>query len=281
MGMKDLLVTYIDRIGETDAVDAIAEVDGVEAAVRATATIVRDAAEGVGAPNDLSAALTWVRDGSIGVGSEAVKTAVRACVPRYLKPALIDALIAPVYMVRHQAIYTLGKMAFREDLPLLLNVFERYLDHDPLLVPKLIGEISWLGGEGAPLLARVLTHPHYLTRWSFFGTDAARPSRAQEMEALKATCAELGADQAGVVRAEARHVLAEIEMVEEFAKNGLQHDRASRRERKRRRAEHEATAPLRFDVMGLRFLNAHDGADYDVDALDAFVRSLTGPSGGA
>lgn len=279
MGLKDLLVTYIERIGEDDAVDAIAEVEGVEAAVRATATVVRSAAEGAGAPNDLSAALTWVRDGSIGVGSEAVTTAVRACVPTELTPALVDALIAPVYIVRHQAIYTLGKMTFREDLPSLLNVFERYMDQDPLLVPKLIGEISWLGGEGAPLLARVRTHPLYLTRWSFFGADAARPSRAHEMEALRAACAELGGDQVGVVRAEARHVLAEIGMVEESSQNGLQHDRASRRERKRRRAEHEATAPLRFDVMALRFLDAHDGADYDVDALDAFVRSLTGSSG--
>jgi hypothetical protein len=268
------LVRYIDRIGETDAVDVIAECEGVEAAVRAAATIVREAMGGAGDTDDLSAALTWIRDGSIGVGSEVVKAGIRACVPTYLTPTLADALVAPVFLVRSQAIYTFGKMTFREDLPFLLNVFERYVDRDPLLVPKLIGEISWLGGESAPLLAGVRRHPQYLTRWSFFGTDAARVGRTGTEE-LRAACAELDADHAVVVRDEARHVLAEITMLAESAKDGPRHDRASRRERKRRRAEHDAAAPLLFDIMGLRFLDAHHAPDYDVETVDAFVRSVT------
>lgn len=276
MGVKELLAAYLGRIGEADAVDAIAEVEGVEAGVRAAATIVRDVLGGAGDLDDFSAALTWVRDGSIGVGSEVVKAGVRACVPTYLTPTLVDALVAPVYTVRSQAIYTFGKMTFRQDLPLLLNVFERYIDRDPLLVPKLIGEICWLGGESAPLLARVRRHPHYLTRWSFFGSDAARVGRTGTEE-LRAACAELDADQAAVVQAEARHVLAEITMLAESAKDGLCHDRASRRERKRQRAKHCAVAPLLFDVMGLRFLDGHRGSDYDVDTLDTFVRSLSAP----
>ena len=285
MGVKDLLVTYIDRIGETGAVDAIAEVDGVEAAVQATAVVVRDAMQGGQDPFAFSSALTWVRDGSIGVGSAAVRAGVRACVPRLLTPTLGDALVAPVYAVRSQVIYTLAKMGFREDLPRLRDVFQRYVDRDPLLVPKLIGEIAWLGGEDAPLLAQVRAHSHHLTRWSFFGTSAARDIRARaseseqaiENEPLRAVCAELSADPAVVVSAEARYILDELSMLAAIAREGLT-DRTSRRERKRRRAELEASAPLRFDTMSLRFLNAHDGPDYDVDTLDSFVRSLTASS---
>lgn len=270
-------MTYIDRIGETEAVDRIAEVEGVEAAIRAVATIVRDAMGGAGDLDDLSAALSWVRDGSIGVGSKAVKAGVRACVPSYLTPILVEALVAPIYVVRSQAIYTFGKMGFREDLPVLLNAFDRYLDRDPLLTPKLIGEISWLGGESSALHARVRSHPHYLTRWSFFGTEAACPGLTGT-EKLRAACAEFDEDQAMVVRAEAQHVLAEIRMLEEFAKDGLRHDRASRRKRKRRRVEHNAAAPLLFNGMHMRFLHSCSGLDYDVGTLDAFVRSLTTPS---
>ena len=282
MGVKDLLVTYIDRIGETDAVDSIAEVDGVEAAVRATAIVVRDAMQGGQDPFAFSSALTWVRDGSLGLGSVAVMAGVRACVPRLLTPTLGDALLAPVYAVRSQVIYTLGKMTFREHLPLLQDVFQRYVDRDPLLAPKLIGEIAWLGGDDALLVAQVCAHPHHLTRWSFFGTAAARGIRIGgseneqviENEPLRALCAELSADPAVVVSAEARYILDELSMLAAIAREGLT-DRTSRRERKRRRAELEASAPLRFDTMSLRFLNALDGTDYDVDTLDSFVRSLT------
>ena len=223
-------------------------------------------------PEELTAALTWVRDASIGVGSEAVKAAVRACVPTQLTSTLVEALVAPGYTLRHQAIYTLGKMTFRDDVGFLLAVFDRYLDQDPLLVPNLFGEITWLGGGGAAILARIRTHSSYLTRWSFFGTDAAQVELTRAGE-LRAACAELAGDRAVVVQAEARHVLTELKILAEAA--GAPQDRASRRERKRRLVEHAKAAPLRFVPMGLRFLNQHHGLDYDVEALDTFVRSLS------
>ena len=269
MDSPEYVASYIDRIGDPDAVDAIAAVDGVDAAVRATAQIVREAIGGTGKREDLAAALTWIRDASIGVGSASVKADVRACVPKILTPVLADALVAPVRIVREQAIYTLGKMSFAEDLSLLLDVFDRYLDRDPLLVPRLIGEVSWLGGEGAPLYARVRGHSHYLTRWSFFAQASASPHVAKEQIAeLQAHCAELENDPSALIQAEARQLLAEIA---EIAMPGDRHSR----ERKRARAELEARAPLRFNAMALRFDHAHIETDYDVATLDAFVRGLS------
>ena len=116
MGVKELLAIYIDRIGDADAVDTIAEVEGVEAAVRAAATIVRDAMGGIGNPNDLSAALTWVRDGSIGVGSEVVKTRLHddRAPPRWRRQAKSREVVSGLVLERER-----DARAVRDDLAIL------------------------------------------------------------------------------------------------------------------------------------------------------------------
>ncbi len=281
MSLSSLLVTYVDRIcgppGANAEVENVASVDGAEAAVIATAAILSDAIAGTRDPDHAYAALTWLRDASIGVGSASTRLAVRACIPELLVPTLAKALFAPNREVRGWVIYTFGKMTFRENLPILLDAFDWYADRDPLLLPKLIGEIAWLGGDAAPLLARVQTHSLYLTRWSFFGTEYARvtPSNAH----LRTMCIRSETDEAAVVQAEARYVRAEIDMVDSLSKEGLLgHARAAKQERKRRRTEHLLSRPplLFLDLFGARVSSAMP-KDCDVAALDAFVRSLVPP----
>lgn len=240
---RELLGSYLQRIGEDDAVDAVARAAGAETAVRAVADILDEACRGSGPLDEMSSALFWVRDASIGVGSQETRAAVRECVPHRLRSTLANALVAPRFAIRSAAIYTFGKMTFKEDLRLLRGVLDRYLDRDPILLPKLIAEMCWLGlgEETEPVLARVRGHGSYLTRWSFFGTDHSDSHDE---------CTELANDPSELVRAEARWTL-DLFATGDDPEHGVLH----------------------FVDAAARFTNAVTD-DYEWENLDEFVRSL-------
>lgn len=271
MKAAEMLARYVDHAAEPGLVDAVARAEGAEAAVQAAVRVVRDATAGAAGAGSLHAALAWLRDAAAGVGSSTTRAEVRASLPEVFTPVLAEGLVAPVYEVRRQLLAVCGKIGLPEHLPQLLSVASRYLDGDPLLVPALVDEVAALRGEAIPLLDGIRKHPHYLTRWSFFGTldTRLRPDAEAERTAM---CALLTRDPTAVVRAEARYMVEELDMLSALDRVTTAHVDD---ERRRWQLTHRKTMPLRFTTLADRFLARHTEPDYDVATLDAFVRATT------
>ncbi len=93
---------------------------------------------------------------------------------------LEQLLFSPNHFIRKEVVYTLGKTCSYRSLPMLNQAFSRLRDIDPILLPRLIGEMGWLGTENFwAFLESMTTSPVYMTRWAvidvlseFVGDDA-------------------------------------------------------------------------------------------------------------
>ncbi|GBE95167.1 HEAT repeat domain-containing protein [Nostoc cycadae] len=88
-----------------------------------------------------------------------------------LKPVIIPELERLIFtdnhFIRKQVIYTLGKICSYDSVPILLQAFYEYRESDPILLPRLIGELFWLGVENSwDLLESMVNSQYYTTRWA-------------------------------------------------------------------------------------------------------------------
>lgn len=191
-----------------------------------------------------------------------------------LFPILADGVYDDRLAVRDACIYTLGKLTFRENAPILAGAFPWYVERDPLLLPSLIGELVWLTNYANYwfYLEAAAAHASYLTRWASldttnrFGWDT-RPDAA-DANRLEAFYERLAADPHPFVRPEAAHALAGLRL-------GWDARALPRGERRRRYRALRAAAPpltfLRLTSLFNHFLHVLQQADYTVDLLDAFA----------
>ncbi|BAY07081.1 HEAT repeat domain-containing protein [Calothrix sp. NIES-2098] len=71
------------------------------------------------------------------------------------------------HFIRKQVIYTLGKICSYDSVPVLLQAFHELRDRDPILLPRLVGELFWLGVENRfDILEIAIASKHYTTRWA-------------------------------------------------------------------------------------------------------------------
>ncbi len=69
--------------------------------------------------------------------------------------------------VRNNAIYTIGKLFYRNKAKLLIEAFPHYLKTDPVNLGGLMSELRWLTKRwNWRLLEQIAEAPHYLHRWS-------------------------------------------------------------------------------------------------------------------
>lgn len=88
-----------------------------------------------------------------------------------LEPAIIPKLehlvLADNYFIRKQVIYTLGKICSYDSVPVMLNAFYQLRDQDPILLPRLIGELFWLGVDNRwDIISSMAASNQYTTRWA-------------------------------------------------------------------------------------------------------------------
>lgn len=94
---------------------------------------------------------------------EFVKDYPQSCVVKTLEQLLFCAN----HFTRHQLIYTLGKTCSYDSLDVLNQAFIELRDTDPLLLPRLIGEMGWLGAENFwELIESMMMSQVYVTRWA-------------------------------------------------------------------------------------------------------------------
>lgn len=180
-------------------------------------------------------------------------------------PALGQNLYAPDYLVRGLTIFTLGKITFPRNAPLLIDAFPWYLERDPIGIPSLVGELFWLSRAERrrrwEYFESIARSPHYLARWSFFEAAGegwiGEPPKGRDARLRKRWMRRLAQDPNQMVRREARSRL-----------DGLKRSPDKRM--------HSWHAPrLCFENVSITFRNylwASDRRDYDVALLDAWVQ---------
>ncbi len=82
-------------------------------------------------------------------------------------PELEYLVLADNHFIRKHIIYTLGKICSYNSVPVLLHAFSELRDRDPILLPRLVGELFWLGVKNRHALIESMTASNqYITRWS-------------------------------------------------------------------------------------------------------------------
>lgn len=111
-------------------------------------------------------ALGFLRDACLYPHSS--REAFRSCVESSeIWESLRGLLRVPDFVMRRNAVYTIGKLTFRERACLLVEVFPFYLESDPINLPDLLQECFWLTGDwNWGLVDQVANADHYLKRWS-------------------------------------------------------------------------------------------------------------------
>jgi len=183
------------------------------------------------------------------------------------------------FIVRSNAVYTLGKTCSTRSLPFLHHAFDARLLRDSLLLPSLAEEIWWL--EERPtwnLIERMVSHPHFAVRWAVFGMglwvhgvpyeEPLRSIHARSFERLRRDPSEL-------VRAEAEF---------HFQTWAFEQSKAnlSREEKRQQSREVEHLRPqLSFEsirIMMSNRLHIQNIADYSVADLEAFISAQVAQS---
>jgi hypothetical protein len=265
--IRDQILRYFDYAGCADD-EAVARAVFDEHGLAATVAAAVELA-GSGTTSDVSHALLFVRDVTLDDWmpgfSEALPTSG-------LFDVLRANLYAPNRLIRHNSVYTFGKLCFQENARLLEEALPFYLERDPLELDGLLFELFWLSPDARrrrwSYLQRITTAPAYLTRWAGLNIAIWRFGDAYDrgLVTLERTYERLAADPNEAVRTEAAFCLGKLEQ----------------RQRMESPPTHGhldllgADAPeVSFTMISLTFGNYlyHVGLDdYDLGLLDEWVR---------
>lgn len=257
----EAIAHYFDHLGEQAWIEQLVHTCGVAGVLGGISELVVS-----GAPEPAHNALTLARDlGLRGIVDDDMVSRVRSEMPAQLFPALQRGLYASAYSVRAGVVYTIGKLSFDDQAPLLRDAFERFRERDPLLLPRIVHELFWL--LSAPewsYVDRLASAAHRLIRWSALA--AIEPfsfdREADAFEQQQRTYELLATDPCEPLAAESRHRLAAL----------------------RRRSDADADVVgsrllveprLTFAGIEIRFTNQRPAAaDYTLEELDAFVEAM-------
>lgn len=195
----------------------------------------------------------------------------------YLESSIITTLeeliFSPNHFTRSQVIYTLGKTGSSKSIPALNQAFSKFLNTDPILLPRIVFEMGWLGAENFRSLVEPITNsPIYMTRWAiipmlpgFFGDDL-QDGRLACLEQLRR-------DSNRLIQEEAEY---EYQLFE-FRSN--MHNLPKTDRRKQRKALEQQYKPaFCFDYMSMRFgnyLHTEGMTEYSISDLEIFISNMT------
>lgn len=191
---------------------------------------------------------------------------------------LEELVFSPNHFTCKQAIYTLGKTCRYNSLATLNIAFATLRDTAPLILPRLLGEMGWLGAENFwDLVELMMSSQIYITRWAVvdvlheFNGDDARVQ--DELFQRKYRCFNrLRQDSNTYVRSEAEY---EYQLLK-FRSEGYELTRAERK-KKRKALESQYKPALWFDRISNAFTNyLHTKGlrQYSVNELEAFIADM-------
>ncbi|MBD1933124.1 HEAT repeat domain-containing protein [Trichocoleus sp. FACHB-69] len=198
---------------------------------------------------------------------------------RELKPAVIPKLehlvLADNHFICKQVIYTLGKICSYDSVPVMLNAFHQLRDQDPILLPRLIGELFWLGVDnGWDVIDSMVASNQYTTRWATmtaldeFVYDSQKEDETFLMR--KKFCNHLRHDAHPLVREEAEYNYNFLEL-----QRRKHHEKMSKHEYKKQKNYFSNLEDfLQFKSIATHFSNymyAHNLPTYTIKELKLFI----------
>lgn len=174
----------------------------------------------------------------------------------------IESLLqVPIYGVRGGAVYTLGKIRARRGAAMMRERFRWFLERDPLNLPGLVFELSWLEKTlDWGLIDEILVAPHFIQRWGLCGILEQELS-SDEVGCAKSRLEMLARDSSPRIVAEARFLL---KASEKPRPTELPDDFGA--------AEVESIhQPLLFHFAGNEFMR--DRRDYVIEEFERFIAS--------
>ncbi len=192
---------------------------------------------------------------------------------------LEQLLFSPSHFIRKQAVYALGKTCSYKSVPVLNKAFNVFRDTDPILLPRLIGEIGWLGAENFwVLLDEMIGSQVYITRWAVidvlceFVDDDARVH--SELFQSKLRCIQqLRQDSNILVKSQAEYEYQLLKF-----RSSIYELPKSERKKKRKDVERQYKPVYYFDQISIAFVNflySKRRTQYSIAELEAFILNIT------
>jgi hypothetical protein len=210
--VKRLIADYVNHIADRAYISNVWNVAGMPIIDELLATMLRS-----GDRDRVQQADLFVQD--------AVRFGADPTFARYLPrsrslQAVRDNLRSADYFTRHEAIHTLGRTGPRSNARHLESNFAWYLEHDPLNLEDLLGELFWLDHHVQPerFVDRMVAADWYLARWaliellwmSYVRRGHLRLPESSASDYVQTLLLRLAQDDHPSVRAEAHWRLSEL-----------------------------------------------------------------------
>lgn len=192
-------------------------------------------------------------------------------------PKLQYLVLADNHFIRRQVIYTLGKICSYDSVPVMLNAFHQLRDKDPILLPRLIGELFWLGVDNRrDIIGSMAASNQYTTRWAMmtaldeFICDWQNKEEDETFLLKHKFCNQLRHDAHPPVREEAEYNYQFLELQRRKYKENL----SKSEYRKQRKALKKSEPFLSFSNITIQFSNymyAQTLHTYTIEELEEFI----------
>jgi hypothetical protein len=215
-------------------------------------------------PDNILHALCFIRDANLY--DHRLREDFRSCLASSkIWEIFRDLLKVPDFRVRGNTIYTIGKLTYRDRAYLLSDAFPFYLGNDPINLPRLLLEHSWLTNKwNWEWVEQITSADHYLKRWSlcqiFDDNGNNEETKGHFLEVL----ARLKSDTNSFVASEANFRFERIKV-----KLGPKLPKAEWHKEVKRIESLEPKTLFEFTAM--RFVQ--DRSDYTLEEFDKFVRN--------
>jgi hypothetical protein len=163
MELTQRILDYYDNyVSESAYLDDIAGSVAVNDLFAATVELLQSSDH-----KTLPATLLFVQDLISYYPSEA-RQAVSTAYPGSIVVQALEALLhSECHGTRKQAAYVLGKTGSESSVKAMTEAFHQWRDRDPIMLPRLMGELGWLGAENFDeLLDAMVASQRFPTRWA-------------------------------------------------------------------------------------------------------------------
>jgi hypothetical protein len=192
-------------------------------------------------------------------------------------PEIENLLFADNHFIRKDAVYTLGKICSYDSIPVMLNAFYQLRDRDPILLPRLIGELFWLGINNPwDIIDSMAVSDRYTTRWAVvdvlgkFGCNS--PNDEDFLRAHK-LCDRLRRDAHRLVREEAKYNYQYLEL----QRRKHQENMSKAEYRQQRKELKKISTFLPFGNIISQFghyMYEHNLHTYTSEELETFIKKI-------
>ncbi|MDR3459518.1 MAG: hypothetical protein P4N60_18980 [Verrucomicrobiae bacterium] len=171
------------------------------------------------------------------------------------------------FFIRRNTVYTIAKLCERNRAHLLAEAFPFYLENDPINLPNLIKELTWLTNDrNWSFIEQITKAKHFAQRWSLCelldDDGSSIESKYRYLDILK----HLSSDPEPLVSAEAALRFERIKI-----KTGPKLPKPEWRKEIKRISSLEPR--ITFQKTAMQFMHGKDC--YTLDEFERFVRTLT------